>query len=124
MFIIVTGTEGFDDYKFLSKTLDRLTKKLKKVSILSDQSDVAKMAEKWITSRFHSFDKAWYFVYRADYARYRGEAETQNRKQMINTANAVIIFYDDSKDNESVEEIMLMAKAKGLVVKLIPVEKG
>lgn len=113
MKIIIAGSRTFDDFALLEKTMDRLTRKLKKVIVLSGTAEGADaLGEKWAYSRWHTVMR-----YHPEWDRHGKKAGAIRNAEMVKDADGLIAFWDG--ESPGTADVLCKARRKGIKVKIV-----
>jgi hypothetical protein len=113
MKIIIAGSRTFDDFALLEKTMDAITRKLKKVIILSGTAAGADtLGENWAYSRWHTVMR-----YHPDWDKDGKVAGVIRNREMVKNADGLVAFWDGS--SPGTKDVIAKAKKKGIRVKVV-----
>lgn len=91
MRIIICGSRGFNDYNYLEKRMDKLTRKLKEVVVVSGHARGAdQLGEKWAYKNQYKVE-----IFPANWLENGRAAGILRNKEMVDSEpGAVVAFYD------------------------------
>ncbi len=117
MRIIVCGTRTFADGDLLFRTLDRLTRQLRKVTVVSGRAPGADLlGEAWAKARGHIIDP-----FPADWGRHGKRAGRIRNEAMAHSCRpgkgACVAFWDGS--SRGTRDMIARARARGLILRIV-----
>lgn len=123
MKIIVAGPRDFTDSAFVSRKLDRLTRNLRSVVIVTGAcpTGVDRLAEEWAYKYMHTVER-WH----ADWDKHgKGAAGLIRNRQMIEESGAktLVAFWDASNPTSGTGNAITTARKAGLKVRLIAIHR-
>ena len=113
--LVVAGSRGFDNYERLSAELDKLLAGRTNVTIISGAARGAdRLGEKYAKAHGYKLEQV-----PAQWAKYHQGAGPIRNKQMVKTADAVLVFWDN--ESSGTRNIIECARAENIPCKIVNV---
>jgi hypothetical protein len=110
MKVIIAGSRGFNDYKFLCEICDDLFKNCQKVEIVSGTANGAdKLGEKYAKERGYKLHR-----FPANWDKFGKSAGYIRNEEMANFSKALIVFWD--RKSKGTKHMIDLANDNGLLV--------
>jgi len=120
MRIIIAGSRTFNDYDLLKTKIDKFTRKLKTVVVLSGEANGAdRLGEKWAKERgwqIERFPAEW-----EKHGRKAGIVRNLEMLESIGKKGCLIVFWDGV--SRGTAHIVEAAKTKGIKTKIVSFKK-
>lgn len=114
MKVIVAGSRTFDDRQLLESTLEKMTGKLSKLTIIHGGADGAdRMAEWWALRKKGVTVKGFY----PDWNKHGKSAGPIRNSEMVKEADALIAFHDGK--SPGTKDVIDKARKAGLKIKVV-----
>ena len=111
--LVVAGSRGFDSYERLSAELDKYLKGRSNVTIISGTARGAdRLGEKYAQEHGYKIEQV-----PAQWAKYHQGAGPIRNKQMVKTADAVLVFWDN--ESTGTKNIIECARAENIPCKVV-----
>ena len=111
--LVVAGSRGFDSYERLSAELDKYLKGRSNVTIISGTARGAdRLGEKYAQEHGYKIEQV-----PAQWAKYHQGAGPIRNKQMVKTADAVLVFWDN--ESTGTRNIIECARAENIPCKIV-----
>ena len=111
--LVVAGSRGFDSYERLSAELDKYLKGRSNVTIISGTARGAdRLGEKFAQEHGYKIEQV-----PAQWAKYHQGAGPIRNKQMVKTADAVLVFWDN--ESTGTRNIIECARAENIPCKIV-----
>ena len=111
--LVVAGSRGFDSYERLSAELDKYLKGRSNVTIISGTARGAdRLGEKYAQEHGYKIEQV-----PAQWAKYHQGAGPIRNKQMVKTADAVLVFWDN--ESSGTRNIIECARAENIPCKVV-----
>ncbi len=113
MKIIIAGSRSFRNYDRLAKDMDKITSKLKEVTIISGAAQGADtLGERWAAERNHAVIRK-----PAEWDRYGRAAGYRRNEEMAALADALVAFWDGR--SPGTKHMIDLMQAAGKQVRII-----
>ena len=111
--LVVAGSRGFDDYERLSAELDKYLANRSKVTIISGTARGAdRLGERYAQEHGYNIEQV-----PAQWSKYHQGAGPIRNKQMVKTADAVLVFWDN--ESSGARNIIECARSENIPCKVI-----
>jgi hypothetical protein len=111
--LVVAGSRGFDSYERLSAELDKYLAGRRNVTIISGTARGAdRLGERYAQEHGHKIEQV-----PAQWAKYHQGAGPIRNKQMVKTADAVLVFWDN--ESTGTRNIIECARAENIPCKIV-----